>query len=139
MTEKAKPTKAPASKAPASKAPAAQAAKTKPAATASAPVAAQVVNPAPVMVAKTNVLAIVALISGVVGLTVVPFVGSIVAVVTGHMARKELRRTGEQGEGLALAGLITGYIGIGLGALVTVLVIAFFGVVIAAGMTGYNY
>lgn len=148
MTENAKPTKASAAKAPAAKAPAAKtAAKKAPAAkaatakpaTVAAPVVTEVVNPAPVMVAKTNVLAIVALISGVVGLTFVPFLGSIVAVVTGHMARKELRRTGEQGDGLALAGLITGYVGIGLGVLVTVLVLAFFGVVVAAGMTGFNY
>ncbi|MEG2777776.1 MAG: DUF4190 domain-containing protein, partial [Aurantimicrobium sp.] len=99
-----------------------------------------VVTPEAVPVAKTNVLAIVALVAGIAGLTVIPFVSSIVAVVTGHMARKEVRRTGEQGEGLALAGLITGYIGLGLGVLVAVLLIAFFGIVIASGMNGYyNY
>jgi hypothetical protein len=102
-----------------------------------APEPAKVVTPEPVTYAKTNVLAIVALVAGVAGLTVIPFVSSIVAVVTGHMARKELRRTGEQGDGLALAGLITGYIGIGLGVLVAVLVLAFFGIVVAAGMNGY--
>lgn len=102
-----------------------------------APEPAKVVTPEPVSYAKTNVLAIVALVAGVAGLTVIPFVSSIVAVVTGHMARKELRRTGEQGDGLALAGLITGYIGIGLGVLVAVLVFAFFGIVVAAGMNGY--
>ena len=99
-----------------------------------------VVTPEAAPVAKTNVLAIVALVAGIAGLTVIPFVSSIVAVVTGHMARKEVRRTGEQGEGLALAGLITGYIGLGLGVLVAVLLIAFFGIVIASGMNGYyNY
>jgi hypothetical protein len=82
-------------------------------------------------------LAIVALVTGIAGLTVIPFVSSIVAVVTGHMARKEVRRTGEQGDGLALAGLITGYIGIGLGVLVAILLVAFFGIVIASGMNGY--
>ena len=99
-----------------------------------------VVTPEAVPVAKTNVLAIVALVAGIAGLTVIPFVSSIVAVVTGHMARKEVRRTGEQGEGLALAGLITGYIGLGLGILVGILLVAFFGIVIASGMNGYyNY
>lgn len=97
-----------------------------------------VVNAEPA-VGKTNVLAIVALVAGVAGLTVIPFVSSIVAVVTGHMARKEIRRTGEHGDGMALAGLITGYIGIGLGVLVAFLLIAFFGVVIASGMNQYNY
>ena len=90
--------------------------------------------------AKTNTLSIVALIAGIAGLTFVPFLSSIVAVVTGHMARKEIRRTGEQGDGMAVAGLITGYIGIGFGVLVAILLIAFFGVVLASGMKGYyNY
>ena len=98
-----------------------------------------VVTPERVAVPKTNILAIVALVTGIAGLTVVPFVSSIVAVVTGHMARKEVRRTGEQGDGLALAGLITGYIGIGLGLLVAVLLIAFFGIVLASGINSYGY
>lgn len=99
-----------------------------------------VVTPESVTVAKTNILAIVALVTGIAGLTVIPFVSSIVAVVTGHMARKEVRRTGEQGDGLALAGLITGYIGIGLGVLVAILLVAFFGIVVASGMNGfYDY
>ena len=98
-----------------------------------------VVTPEPAGYVKTNTLAIVALVAGIAGLTVIPFVSSIVAVVTGHMARKEVRRTGEQGDGLALAGLITGYIGIGLGVLVAILLFAFLGVVLAAGMNQYNY
>ena len=113
--------------------------KTTKAAKAVAPEPAKVVTPEPVTIAKTNVLAIVALVAGIAGLTVVPFLASIVAVVTGHMARKEVRRTGEQGDGLALAGLITGYIGIGLGLLVAMLLIAFFGVVIASGINSYGY
>jgi len=40
-----------------------------------------------------------------------------VAVVTGHIARRQIRRTGEQGAGFALAGLILGYIGLALMAL----------------------
>jgi hypothetical protein len=39
---------------------------------------------------------------------------SIVAVVTGHIARRQIKRTGEQGAGFALAGLILGYVGLGL-------------------------
>lgn len=31
------------------------------------------------------------------------------AVVTGHLARSAIRRTGEDGDGLALAGLVLGY------------------------------
>jgi hypothetical protein len=39
-----------------------------------------------------------------VGLTSIP------AVVMGHMARGQIRRTGEQGKGLALTGLILGWL-----------------------------
>jgi uncharacterized protein DUF4190 len=69
----------------------------------------------PVYVTRpTNTLAIVSLVAGVACWIVAPFVGAIVAVVTGHMARSQIRRTGEGGDGLALAGLILGYIHLAL-------------------------
>lgn len=64
-----------------------------------------------------NTMAIVSLVAGIAGLTVLFFLGSIVAVITGHMARKQIAERGEGGSGMATAGLITGYIGIALGAL----------------------
>ena len=36
--------------------------------------------------------------------------GAIVAIVTGHLARREIRRTAERGSGLATAGLVLGYL-----------------------------
>lgn len=39
---------------------------------------------------------------------------SVVGAVLGHMARKQIRQTGEQGDGLALAGIIVGYAVFGL-------------------------
>ncbi|HEU4346460.1 MAG TPA: DUF4190 domain-containing protein [Actinoplanes sp.] len=42
------------------------------------------------------------------------FVFSPIAIVFGHVAKKQIRRTGEQGEGLATAGLWLGYIFTGL-------------------------
>jgi Domain of unknown function (DUF4190)/Domain of unknown function (DUF1707) len=61
----------------------------------------------------TNSMAIAALVCGLaefftLGLTAVP------AVVLGHAARRQLRRTGQQGDGLAQAGLILGWTGIAL-------------------------
>jgi Domain of unknown function (DUF4190) len=57
----------------------------------------------------TNVLAVIAFVCGltqfVVVLTFIP------AVVCGHVARAQIRRTGEAGGGLALAGLVLGYVG----------------------------
>jgi hypothetical protein len=48
---------------------------------------------------------------------------TIPAVVCGHMARHQIRRTGEQGAGMALAGLILGWIGVGFTVLVVIAVI----------------
>ncbi len=64
-------------------------------------------------------MAIVSLIAGICGLTIFPFIGSIVAVITGAMAKKEIlnSRGALSGEGLAKAGIILGWIGIGLGVL----------------------
>ena len=57
----------------------------------------------------TNGLAVAAFVCGlaqfVVVLTFIP------AIVCGHLARAQIRRTGEGGGGLALAGLILGYVG----------------------------
>jgi hypothetical protein len=58
----------------------------------------------------TNSLAIVSLVAGIACWVVAPFVGGVVAVVTGHMARSQIRRTGEAGDSMALAGLILGYV-----------------------------
>jgi hypothetical protein len=49
-----------------------------------------------------NVLAIISF--------VLAFVVAPGAIVCGHIARRQIRTTGEQGDGLALAGLILGYV-----------------------------
>jgi hypothetical protein len=60
--------------------------------------------------AQTNTLALVSLISGIASWIIVPVVGAIVAVITGHMAKREIRRTGEQGNTYATVGLVLGYL-----------------------------
>ena len=60
---------------------------------------------------RTNGLAIASL---VLSLVFVCGVGSILAVVFGNMARKQIRERGEQGDGLAVAGIVIGWVGIGL-------------------------
>ncbi len=77
--------------------------------------------------ARTNALAIISLVAGCAQFFFC-FVSSIVAVVTGHIARRQVKRTGEQGAGFALAGLILGYVGLAL----TVLAIAGFAVFVFA-------
>lgn len=62
---------------------------------------------------QTNGLAVAALICGVAQILLGPLTG-IPAIILGHVARSRIRQTGEQGAGLALAGLILGYIGLAL-------------------------
>lgn len=56
-------------------------------------------------------LAITSLVSSLVW---VMGLGSVVAVVTGHLSRSRARREGRAPSGLALAGLVIGYVGIAL-------------------------
>jgi hypothetical protein len=56
-----------------------------------------------VSVAKTNVLAIVSLITSILGL-------GLVGVITGHIGLNQIKKTSEQGRGLAIAGLVIGYV-----------------------------
>ena len=83
---------------------------------------------------QTNTLAVVSLVTAIIapfghftgigGLTL-----TIVSIVTGHMARRQIRETGERGDGFALAGLIISYVHLAF----TVLVfIFFFGLIVAA-------
>ncbi len=61
-------------------------------------------------------MAIVSLVMGILGLSLLPILGSIVAVITGYMARNEISQSMGNlgGEGLATAGLVLGWVGIGL-------------------------
>ena len=53
----------------------------------------------------TNGLAIASFVVALVG-------GSLIAVILGHVAKSQIARTGENGDGLATAGLVIGYIGL---------------------------
>lgn len=60
---------------------------------------------------KTSTLAIVSLVAGLLGWTLLPWLGSLGAIITGHMARAEIRRSAGaiDGNGLAIAGLVLGW------------------------------
>jgi hypothetical protein len=64
----------------------------------------------------TSNLAIVSLIAGIVNWTMVPVIGVFVAVITGYMAKNEIRSSAGrlEGNGLATAGLILGYTNLAL-------------------------
>lgn len=59
--------------------------------------------------APTNGLAIASL---VVGLFWMWWIGSALAIVFGHVALNQIARRGQSGRGLAIAGLVLGYIGL---------------------------
>lgn len=61
----------------------------------------------------TNTMAILAIIFG--------FGGGLLGIVFGHIALSQIRRTGEKGRGLALTGLIFGYLG--LAALIVIVIV----------------
>jgi uncharacterized protein involved in response to NO len=74
-------------------------------------------TPTPAPVTKTSTMAIISLIAGITGWSILPFLGSIVAIITGHMAQSEIKKSGGKitGKGMAVAGLILGYLSIALG------------------------
>lgn len=81
--------------------------------------------------AKTNTLAIVSLISSIASFVILPVIGSIVGVITGHMSLNQLKTSGEQGRGMALAGTIVGWVGLGLTILGIIAAILFFSFFVA--------
>ncbi|TDK24972.1 DUF4190 domain-containing protein [Luteimonas aestuarii] len=87
-------------------------------------------------VRATSTLAIVSLVFGILGWTLLPWIGSIVAVITGHLARSEIRRTvdGMDGDGMAVAGLVLGYAMLALSFVGLVLVMLFFGGLVWFGL-----
>ena len=82
-------------------------------------------------VARTNGLAIASLACGLAQFVFGPLT-AIPAIVFGHMARHQIKRTGEQGAGLALAGLILGWATVILG----IVLIVVFGLAMSVGMNG---
>ncbi len=88
----------------------------------------QTVNPG-----QTNSLAVISLIAGIGSFFahIIPGLGgitvAIIAIVTGYMARNQIKQTGERGMGIATAGMVIGIIHL---ALIALVVIFFFGVIL---------
>jgi peptidyl-prolyl cis-trans isomerase B (cyclophilin B) len=86
---------------------------------------------APPMATGTNGLAIASLICA--------FVFPLVGVILGHIALNQIKQTGQEGRGLAIAGLAIGYSFIGLGLIFVCFYIVVLGVLLnsAGGLTTY--
>ena len=91
-------------------------------------------------VLPTSTLAIVSLIAGILGFMGLPIISSIVALLTGYAARKETRATPPRasGDGMATAGIVMGWIQIGLGVVAICCFVGYFVFVIGMVGSGIN-
>jgi len=91
--------------------------------------------------AQNNNLALVSLITGILSFLghIIPIVGgstlAIVAIVTGYIARNQIKETGEDGMTMATIGIILGVINLALVAII-VLVFILFIFVLGIGLFG---
>jgi hypothetical protein len=87
--------------------------------------------PAPVLQRRTNGLAIAAMTTAIVGIPLLSCYGigvfvSLAGAIMGHIARKQVAERDEDGGGMALAGIITGWVGVGLSLIVVAGMVMFF-------------
>jgi hypothetical protein len=59
---------------------------------------------------RTNGMAIASMVLGIVWIW---WIGSVLALVFGYIARSQIRERGESGAGMAIAGIVLGWIGVG--------------------------
>lgn len=87
----------------------------------------------PVAFRQTSAMAIVSLVAGLLGWSLLPVIGSVVAIVTGHLARGEIRRRPDalEGDGLAVAGLVLGYLMVAMAVIGFLFILLFFGGLLA--------
>jgi hypothetical protein len=72
---------------------------------------------------KTNGLAVAAMVVSIISAVGLCFYGfggllGLVGALLGHVSRKQIRERGEGGDGMALAGVIVGWVALGLGVLI---------------------
>ena len=79
---------------------------------------------------RTSGTAVASLVFGILSWVMLPFIGALVAVVLGHSARGEIRRAPPgtiEGDGMAVAGLILGWVHLALFVAVVAFVFLFLG------------
>jgi hypothetical protein len=76
-------------------------------------------------------LAITSLICGIAAFVILPVIGSILALVFGYLAQNDIKKSQGRvgGKGMATAGIVLGYVGLGLGVLAVIFFIVVFSVV----------
>ena len=79
---------------------------------------------------KTNGIAIAALISS--------FFVSVLGIILGFVALNQIKTSGEQGRGLALAGIIIGFVAVGITILIIILNVVLFSALSTTAVVGTN-
>ncbi len=80
---------------------------------------------------STNGLAIASMVLGILWIY---WVGSILALIFGYVARKQIRERNQGGDGMAIAGIVLGWIGVG-----TLCLVLAFVIIGAASGSGSSY
>jgi hypothetical protein len=90
---------------------------------------------------QTSSLAIVSLVSGIACWLVLPVLGAIISVITGHMAKKEIRDSAGHLSGveMANAGLLLGYIHLALSVMAICLVVLVFATLFAIAISSTQW
>jgi hypothetical protein len=85
-------------------------------------------------VLPASTLAIVSLVAGILGFVAMPIIASIIAIWTGYAARNETRSVPPKasGDGMATAGIVMGWIQIGLAVVGLCCMLAYFVLVVGA-------
>ncbi len=81
--------------------------------------------PNPYQPPRTNGKSIAAMVLGIVSI-VLPYIGFIIgilAIIFSAISLKEIKRTGEQGRGMAIAGLVCGIVGTVIYAIIILLIV----------------
>ncbi len=68
---------------------------------------------------------------------ILAFFVSIVGIILGFVALSQIKRTGEQGRGLALAAVIIGFVEVAIGIVVFIFVLIAFGIAASQGNSTY--
>ncbi|WP_067450641.1 DUF4190 domain-containing protein [Actinomadura macra] len=85
----------------------------------------------PPVVPRNNGMAVASMVLGIIGVvTCGGVVFSVGAIIFGHVAQGQIRRSGEGGGGMATAGLILGYIFAVIGLLYWIVIVGIYGAAI---------
>ena len=90
---------------------------------------------------KTAGLAIASLVMGITGYILTGPIGGLAAIICGHMAKSRIRDSegSLEGDGLALAGLILGYVNLGVTVLLVIVIVPLLAAVAIPSFVFYSH